>query len=126
MSNDANRPYFLDLIKIRLPLPGIVSILHRISGVLLILVIPVSLYLLELSLSSADNFDQTVAYTDSLIFKFIAALIIWSLCHHLFSGIRFLLLDLDIGIEHLQARFSSAVVLVISIVTTIILIGAIL
>ncbi|PKO54691.1 MAG: succinate dehydrogenase, cytochrome b556 subunit, partial [Betaproteobacteria bacterium HGW-Betaproteobacteria-19] len=51
------RPKHLALHEIRLPLPGIVSILHRVSGVGLFLMLPFLLYLLDLSLGSAESFE---------------------------------------------------------------------
>ena len=125
MNSTLKRPRFLDLTKIRLPLPGIVSILHRISGVLMILAIPFLIWLLELAVSGQAAYEQAVAVTDSLLFKLAAAVILWSLCHHLVAGIRYLLLDIDIGIERKQARQSAVGVFVVSIALTILFMGVI-
>jgi succinate dehydrogenase / fumarate reductase cytochrome b subunit len=125
MNSTVKRPRFLDLTRIRLPLPGIVSILHRISGVLMILAIPVCIWLLELAVTDQASFAQAAAVTDSLLFKLAAAIILWSLCHHLIAGIRYLLLDIDVWIERKQARQSAAGVFIISIVLTIVFLGVI-
>jgi len=53
-----NRPIFLDIISIRLPIPGIVSILHRISGVLLFISLPLLLWLLAGTLDNAAAFES--------------------------------------------------------------------
>lgn len=119
------RPSFLDLRKIRLPLPGIVSILHRISGVLMVLAIPFSLYLLELSLRSAEGFIAAQAIVDSFFVKLGMTLILWSIAHHLFAGIRFLLLDIDIAVEREQTRKMSVAVLAASVVTVLLFLGVI-
>jgi len=125
MNSTVKRPRFLDLTRIRLPLPGIVSILHRISGVLMILAIPVCIWLLELAVTDQASFAQAAAVTDSLLFKLAAAIILWSLCHHLIAGIRYLLLDIDVWIERKQARQSAAGVFIVSIVLTIVFLGVI-
>jgi succinate dehydrogenase / fumarate reductase cytochrome b subunit len=125
MNSTVKRPRFLDLTKIRLPLPGIVSILHRISGVLMILAIPVCIWLLELAVTDQTTFTQAAAVADSLLFKLAAAVILWSLCHHLVAGIRYLLLDIDVWIERKQARQSAVGVFIVSIVLTIVLLGVI-
>ncbi len=129
MARDSStvRPKNLDLRTIRLPLPGIVSILHRISGALLFLVgIPLMLSMLQLSLQSEESFEMvrhTVSsgHLDRLALLFL----IWSFMHHFFAGIRFLLLDIHKGVQLERARVSSMWVMVASIVLTI-LAGAIL
>ena len=125
MSLAAKRPRFLDLRKIKLPLPGVISILHRISGICMVMAIPFGLYLLDLSLSNAEGYRAAVDYAGSFLFKLAATIILWSLCHHLFAGIRFLLLDLDIGVERSQARTSSVMVFIVSIATTLLFLGVI-
>jgi succinate dehydrogenase / fumarate reductase cytochrome b subunit len=125
MNSTVKRPRFLDLTKIRLPLPGIVSILHRISGVLMILAIPVCIWLLELAVTDQAAFTQAAAVADSLLFKLAAAVMLWSLCHHLVAGIRYLLLDIDVWIDRKQARQSAVGVFIVSIVLTIVLLGVI-
>lgn len=125
MNSTVKRPRFLDLTKIRLPLPGIVSILHRISGVLMIMAIPVCIWLLELTVTDQAAFTQAAAVADSLLFKLAAAVILWSLCHHLIAGIRYLLLDIDVWVERKQARQSAVGVFIVSILLTIGLLGVI-
>jgi succinate dehydrogenase / fumarate reductase cytochrome b subunit len=125
MSLTEKRPRFLDLRKIKLPLPGIISILHRVSGICMVIAIPVGIYLFDLSLRSNESYHIAQDYSDALLFKLAATLILWSLCHHLFAGIRFLLLDLDVGVERSQARISSILILIVSIVTTLPFLGVI-
>ena len=113
------RPKYLNLVEIRLPLPGWVSILHRISGALL--VFPFSawlLYLLDVSLASQAGFDAARAYLQLPLAKLGMLVFIWAFCHHLCAGIRYLFLDLNKGIELRPARASSAVVLVASLLLT--------
>ncbi|MCW8851396.1 MAG: succinate dehydrogenase, cytochrome b556 subunit [Gammaproteobacteria bacterium] len=102
-----NRPVYLNLIKIRLPLTGIVSFAHRISGVLLFLFIPFSVYLLDLSVQSAESFAAVKQLLDQPLMLAVQLLILWSIAHHFFAGIRFLLIDAEIGVEKSQARIGS-------------------
>lgn len=117
------RPKYLSLrallLEIRLPLPGWVSILHRISGALL--VFPFAawlLYMLDASLRSEAGFETMLAYLRLPLVKLGVLVFIWSYCHHFCAGIRFLLLDLNKGIELRQTRRSSVVVLVVSLALT--------
>ncbi|MGM0553099.1 MAG: succinate dehydrogenase, cytochrome b556 subunit [Pseudomonadota bacterium] len=91
------RPVFLDLRRIRLPLNAVVSILHRITGVLLVLAIPVLLWLLDRSLSDPEGYAQVTAGLRHPVG--LAALLIglWWLLHHLFAGIRYLLMEFGVG-----------------------------
>jgi len=120
------RPKNLDLTTIRLPLPGKVSILHRVSGVGLFLFLPVLLWLFSASLGSADTFAAFRSVFSSLPAKVVLAGLLWAFVHHFCAGIRFLLLDLHIGIEKEPARKSAAVVFAVSIPLTLILWGILL
>ena len=126
MSIKKKRPKNLDLTTIQLPLPGKVSILHRISGAGLFLFLPVILWLFSASLTSADTFATFKSVFSSLPAKFIMAGLIWAFVHHACAGIRFLLLDMHIGIEKEEARKSAAVVLAVSIPLTLVLWGVLL
>lgn len=120
------RPKNLDLTTIRLPLPGKVSILHRISGAGLFICFPLLLWLFGASLASPESFATFKSIAASLPAKVVFAGLIWAFVHHFCAGIRFLLLDLHIGIEKEAARKSAAVVLAVSIPLTLILWGVLL
>ena len=120
------RPKNLDLTTIQLPLPGKVSILHRVSGAGLFLFLPVILWLFSASLTSAETFATFKSVFASLPAKFIMAGLIWAFVHHACAGIRFLLLDMHIGIEKEEARKSAAIVLAVSIPLTLVLWGVLL
>ena len=100
------RPVYLDMPTIirHLPIPGIVSILHRASGVMLFLLLPVLLSLLAGSLSSGQAFAEYKAWADNWFMKLILIGVLWLFIHHLFAGIRFLLIDAHIGVELQPAR----------------------
>ncbi len=120
------RPKNLDLTTIRLPLPGKVSILHRVSGVGLFLCLPLLLWLFGASLASAEGFASMKAIAGMLPVKVVLAGLLWAFVHHFCAGIRFLLLDLHVGIEKEAARQSAGVVFAVSIPLTLILCGVLL
>jgi len=118
------RPVYLDLVRIRLPLPGIVSILHRVSGALLFLVgIPLLLLGLRATLSSGEAFERLSWFLSQPLVKLLLIALIWAYLHHCCAGIRFLLLDIHRGIELAPARRSSVAVLAVSLALTL-MIGA--
>ena len=100
-------PKFLNLFRIKLPAGGVASIGHRISGVLMFLMIPVAVWLFGLSLESAQGFRQVLDALQATHLRAVSLLLVWSLSHHLLAGIRHLLLDIEIGIDRQAARFSA-------------------
>ena len=123
MKTKDNRPKHLNLLKIRLPITGIASINHRISGLILFLAIPVSLYLLQLSLSSEDGYAEMLTCLSSPLFKLALVLLTWSFVHHLLAGFRFLLIDQNIGISLAPARKSAWFVVLFAVIVTVIISG---
>jgi succinate dehydrogenase / fumarate reductase cytochrome b subunit len=120
------RPKNLDLTTIQLPLPGKVSILHRVSGAGMFICFPVLLWLFSASLSSPESFATFKSVAGMLPVKVVLAGLLWAFVHHFCAGIRFLLLDLHIGIEKEEARKSAVAVLAVSIPLTLILWGVLL
>ena len=114
------RPKYLDLFKIRLPVPGLVSILHRISGFALFLFLPFLLWLFQSSLSSSESYVRYRAAFASPLVKLILIGLLWAFLHHLLAGLRFLALDLHYGTDLPTARATSWVVLVTAIVVSVI------
>ena len=115
------RPVYLNLVRIRLPLPGIVSILHRVSGAALYLIgLPLLLVGVQRSLASPEAFDSFRAALSNPLAKIVLIGLIWAYLHHFCAGIRFLLLDVHQGIELGPARLSSVIVLVVSLALTLI------
>lgn len=114
----STRPKHLALWQIRLPLPGIVSILHRISGVALFVSIPFLLYALEGSLSSADHFAAFRACVAHPLVKLMLLGVLWSFLHHACAGIRFLLIDMHVGVELKATRLGAKLVLIVSLALT--------
>jgi succinate dehydrogenase / fumarate reductase cytochrome b subunit len=107
-----------DLRNYRLPLPGVVSILHRLSGVLMFLALPFVLCLFDRSLRSADAYDTMVRFLHGWFIRLVLLALAWAVLHHACAGVRFLLLDVHIGTERAAARSSANIVLVISLALT--------
>jgi len=105
----------------RLPLPGIVSILHRVSGMLLFLFLPLVLWLFDLSLSSESSFDRLAQLSQNWVTRVVLLGLSWALLHHLCAGVRFLLLDLHLGADRVAALRSSVAVFAVSLSLTLVL-----
>lgn len=112
------RPKHLALWQIRLPLPGVVSILHRVSGAALFVMIPFLLYALEGSLSSAERFAAFRAGLANPFIKLILLGVLWAFLHHACAGVRFLLIDMHCGVELKSARRGAKLVLLVSLLLT--------
>jgi len=116
----ATRPVYLNLLQIRLPVAGVMSILHRASGLLMFLLIPVLLYFLDQSLRSPQHFAEVTALFHGAA-RYLLLPAIWALGHHPLTGIRFLLLDIDIGLERTTMRASAWFVNIAAVVLTLLL-----
>lgn len=115
------RPKNLNLLTIRFPLPAIVSILHRISGVVLFLMIPFLLWGLKLSLASAQDFDDVRQFMAYPLCKLIIWLLLSAFIYHFIAGIRHLLMDVGIGETLKGGRFSAKLTLLISAICILLL-----
>ncbi len=105
------RPVFLSLFLLRLPVMGWVSILHRVSGALLFLVLPLLVWALSASLSSEAGFLYVHAWVSHPFAKWLVLGLVWALAQHFFAGLRHLALDIHWGVQLHNARRSSAAVL---------------
>jgi len=119
------RPKFLDLARIRQPVPAIVSILHRISGAALFLFAWALLYLLQESLGSPESHAHFVALTSHWLVRLFLIGMLWSFLHHFLAGLRFLLLDVHVAGDLKSTRIMSFAVLATSLALTAVL-GALL
>lgn len=115
------RPVFLNLFQIRLPVTGVVSIIHRATGVVLALAIPLFLYVLQRTLADPGAFDAARSWLGGWPGRALTLLVVWMLVQHLYSGIRHLLLDIDVGISLRGARRGAWLVFVAAIVTVALL-----
>ena len=116
-----NRPKYLNLFEIRLPLAGFVSIMHRVSGAGLFLMLPLLIYLLQLSLGTPQDFETFKTVLGNPLAKLILTGLLWAYLHHFCMGIRIVLLDLHVGVDLAPARASALAVQVVSLLLTVIL-----
>ena len=108
-----NAPRYLNLFKIALPLPGVSSILHRISAVAIFILSLPMLGLLIFSLSSRANFDIVLSIFENLFFKVLFTLFVTAIFYHYISGLRHLVMDFGYW-ETLNAGRMSALATFIS------------
>ena len=113
---NSQRPVNLDLRTIKLPITGVTSFLHRVSGIILFLGLGFMLYALGKSLDSEEGFAEVKACLTSPLAKFVAWGLLSSLLYHLVAGVRHLIMDMGIGETLEGGRLGSKIVIVISVV----------
>ena len=98
-----------------------VSFAHGVSGVLLFLFLPFSVYLLDLSVQSEASFASVQQTMSQPLMLLLQVLVLWSIAHHFFAGIRFLLIDAEIGVDKAQARLGAWLVFLAEAVTILLI-----
>ena len=116
-----SRPVFLNLLQIRLPVAGIMSIAHRAAGVLLFLSIPFLAALLSVALSGQAGFLQAQTLLKQPIMQVTLFLLLWALSHHFLAGIRYLLIDVHLGVQAPRYQQTAWAVLILSPVLALLL-----
>src|SRR4051812_6649808 len=86
--NMSSRPKYLNLLQIRLPVPALVSILHRVSGAALFLALPLLLYWWQQSITSFNTYSALASLFSHWFVKLVLIGLLWAFLHHLFAGIR--------------------------------------
>jgi succinate dehydrogenase / fumarate reductase cytochrome b subunit len=114
-----NRPKNLNLLTIRLPINALVSILHRVTGCVLFLILPLLLLTLQWSLSTEQSFATVKNILNSPFIKLVFFGFAWAFFHHFFAGLRHLAMDVHWMTTLMKARLTSKIVLVLGILTTI-------
>ncbi len=116
------------LASYRLPPAGIVSILHRVSGALMFVLMPLIIWLFDTSLSSEVSFERfTAAFTAGIgvvpgvLIKLVVLALIWSYLHHLIAGVRHLWMDMTHSVSKEQGHSSAIATLVSSVALTLLL-----
>lgn len=117
------RPVNIDFRTLKLPLPAITSILHRISGAFIFVGLAMLLFLLETSLSSEAGFREVSDWLSSAPVKLLVWAVLSGLLYHLVAGIKHLLMDVGVG-ENLAGARVGAKLVVVSSVLMILLAGA--
>lgn len=92
-----HRPVFLNLMQIQMPVGALTSILHRITGVLLAVSVPIGVYLLDLSLQNEQGFTAVAGLFQHRAVKAVAIIALWAFTHHVLAGVRHLLTDINLG-----------------------------
>lgn len=117
--NINNRPINLQLTTIKFPITAIVSILHRISGFALFVVLPIFLYYLNYSLSNEANFLQVKSYLSHWQYKAFVWLVLSGLVYHLVAGVRHLCMDCHIGDSKKGGKIGAYIVLLLTVVLSL-------
>jgi len=114
------------IVSYRLPPAGIVSILHRASGVLMFLLLPFAIWLFDVSLTSEISYERFtstfmagVGWLPGWFMKLVALALIWAYLHHLIAGVRHLWMDMTHSVSLEQGRVSAWATLVFSGVLTV-------
>ena len=102
----------------RLPLAGVVSILHRISGFLMFALLPVVLWLFQQSLLSEDTYAYMQGIASHTVVKLVILALVWGYMQHFCSGVRHLFMDVHCNLDKDSARKTAATVLVVSLALT--------
>jgi succinate dehydrogenase / fumarate reductase cytochrome b subunit len=116
----------VDAVKYRLPLAGVVSILHRASGLLMFVLLPFIVWLFDTSISSEISYDSfTSAFVAGIGFvpawavKLVVLALIWALLHHLIAGVRHVWMDATHSVSKAQGHNSAVFTLVSSVLLTV-------
>ncbi|CAM8367863.1 SdhC Succinate dehydrogenase/fumarate reductase, cytochrome b subunit [Candidatus Methylopumilus planktonicus] len=115
-----DRPKNLDLRTIRLPINALVSILHRLSGCVLFLLIPIILFTLFQTLKSENDFNNLKFILALPKLKIIYFVLLWPFFHHFYAGIRHLAMDIHFATSLVKAIYTGKVVLILGFVSTLI------
>ena len=115
------RPVNLELTTISLPVTAYASILHRISGVAMLIAVFILLWMLGASLKSKESFDQLASSLSSPFFKFILWGIASALAYHFIAGLRHLVMDAGIGESLEGGQRGAKIVLGLSVIMIIVL-----
>jgi len=116
----------VDAVKYRLPLAGVVSILHRVSGMLMFVLLPLIVWFFDTSLSSEISFERFagafvsgIGWVPGWLIKLVAQALIWSYLHHFIAGVRHLWMDMTHSVTKEQGRSSAVITLAASAVLTV-------
>lgn len=114
-----DRPKNLNLFTIRLPLNAVVSIMHRVSGVGLFLVLPFLIYAFQQTLASEQSYAQVSQWFDTVLVKILLMVVSFAFFHHFYAGIRHLLQDVHWMTSLQKARITGRLVLVLDAISVV-------
>lgn len=117
-----------DALQYRLPLAGVVSILHRVSGGIMFVLLPFVIWLFDTSVTSEVSYDRFtsafvagIGFVPAFIVKLAVLALIWAYLHHAIAGVRHLWMDMTHSVTKEQGRSSAIVTLAASLVLTVLL-----
>jgi len=117
-----------DALQYRLPLAGVVSILHRVSGGIMFILLPFVIWLFDTSVTSEISYDRFtsafvagIGFVPAFIVKLAVLALIWAYLHHAIAGVRHLWMDMTHSVTKEQGRSSAIVTLAASLVLTVLL-----
>lgn len=113
-----NRPINLDLTTLHFPIMAITSIMHRLSGIAVFVLLPVMFYFLQQSLASADSFQHLQSILNAPVNKLVVWLFWSALIYHFMAGVRHLLADYGYGETVPVARKTASILLILTVITT--------
>lgn len=114
------RPKNLNLMTIRFPVNAMVSIMHRMSGVALFLVLPFLVGAMQYSLQNEQQYEQLAAWLTAPVFKLLFIALAWAFFHHFYAGFRHLAMDAHKMTSLPQARTTSRVVMGCTLISVMI------
>ncbi|BAW80865.1 succinate dehydrogenase cytochrome b556 subunit [Candidatus Nitrosoglobus terrae] len=126
MANKSLRPTFFNLALIRFQSNAVASILHRLSGITLSLLIPVFVYLFDLSLRDEESFSRVIQFCNHLGVQLVGIIALWALIQHILTGIRLLLFDAHIGVKDCRPSRGAYAAIILAIIVTLLIIGILL
>lgn len=112
--------HITELSNYRMPPSAIVSILHRVSGAGMFLMLPFLLYLLQLSLLSEGSFMQFKGVLENVFVKILVLGLSWAYLHHFCAGIRHLFMDNHFALDKDGSRMTAKSVLIVSLLLTVV------
>ncbi|MGA0824214.1 MAG: succinate dehydrogenase, cytochrome b556 subunit [Burkholderiaceae bacterium] len=111
--------HITQILGYRLPLAGVMSILHRVSGAVMFLLLPLIVWLLDKSLTSELSYAELLGFVDSVPAKLLLCAIAWAFIHHFWGGIRHLVNDVHIGISREASPKMASIFMVLSLLTNL-------
>lgn len=113
------RPININPLSVQIPIGALVSITHRLSGILVFLLIPMVLWAMQLSFESEQSFEQMKAVFDIPLLKMVTWIFLAALLYHLVAGLRHLLMDVHMGDSLRAGRLSAKIVIIVSLLLAI-------